>query len=262
MLLLDARMNAPILFLLVVVFLFTAVISVVTGGTSLITVPVMMQCGMDPHVAVATNMLALIFLSLGGTLPFLKGHVISRKRLPALTGLTLVGSVLGAFLLLVIASKDMPIVVAAAMLVVLVFSLFKRDLGLSKAPESSSRSLEIAGYVATFVLGVYGGFFSGGYVALLTVAYVFFFRMTFTEAVAVTKVLNFFSSLIATAIFAWRGIIDWKLGFLLSAVSFSGAMLGATFARRMSNLWLRRIFLAALVVLTVKLFYDWAWRCT
>jgi Sulfite exporter TauE/SafE len=57
---------------LVAVFFFTAVISVVTGGTSLITVPVMMQFGIEPHVAVATNMLALIFSSLGGTLPFLK----------------------------------------------------------------------------------------------------------------------------------------------------------------------------------------------
>jgi hypothetical protein len=117
----------------------------------------------------------------------------------------------------------------------------------------------MAGYIATFALGVYGGFFSGGYVALLTVAHVFFFRMTFTEAVAVTKVLNLFSSLIATAIFAWQGIIDWKLGFLLSAVSFAGAVLGATLARRMSDLWLRRIFFSAVVLLTTKLFCDWGW---
>jgi len=251
-------MNAAFVFLLVVAFFFTAVISVVTGGTSLITVPVMMQCGMNPHVAVATNMLALIFLSLGGTVPFIKGQAIPRKRLPVLTSLTVVGSTLGAFLLLAVPSRNMPIVIAVAMLVVLLFSLVKRDMGVSKAPDSSSRSLEIAGYIATFALGVYGGFFSGGYVALLTIAYVFFFRMTFTEAVAVTKVLNFFSSLIATAIFAWQGIIDWRLGFLLSAVSFAGAVLGATFARRMSDLWLRRVFLTTVVVLTVKLFYDWA----
>ena len=252
-------MNAPFVFLLVVAFFFTAVVSVVTGGTSLITVPVMMQCGMNPHVAVATNMLALIFLSLGGTVPYIKGHAIPRKRLPALTGLTLAGSTLGAFLLLAVPSKDMPIIVALAMLVVLVFSLVKRDVGVSEAPDSSSQSLEMAGYTATFALGVYGGFFSGGYVALLTAAYVFFFRMTFAEAVAVTKVLNFFSSLIATSIFAWQGIIDWRLGFLLGAVSFAGAVLGATFARRMSDLWLRRVFLTVVVVLTAKLFCDWAW---
>ncbi len=48
---------------LIGVFIFTAFISVVTGGTSLITAPVMMQLGINPHVAVATNMLTLIFLT-------------------------------------------------------------------------------------------------------------------------------------------------------------------------------------------------------
>jgi uncharacterized membrane protein YfcA len=55
---------------LIATFFFTAAISVVTGGTSLLTVPVMLSFGFEPHVAVATNMLALIFLSLGGTLPY------------------------------------------------------------------------------------------------------------------------------------------------------------------------------------------------
>jgi hypothetical protein len=57
---------------LIAVFLLTALVSVVTGGSSLITVPVMMQLGIEPHVAVATNMLTLTLLSLGGTMPFLK----------------------------------------------------------------------------------------------------------------------------------------------------------------------------------------------
>ena len=53
-------MPAPKLAILVAVFFLTSVISVVTGSTSLITVPVMIAFGVEPHVAVATNMLALI----------------------------------------------------------------------------------------------------------------------------------------------------------------------------------------------------------
>jgi uncharacterized membrane protein YfcA len=83
------------LFCLVVAFLLTVVVSVVTGGTSLITVPVMMQFGIEAHVAVTTNMLALIFLSLGGTLPLRKDIALSRNKLPALICLTVIGSILG-----------------------------------------------------------------------------------------------------------------------------------------------------------------------
>jgi uncharacterized membrane protein YfcA len=245
---------------LIAVFFLTAVISVVTGGTSLITVPVMMQLGIDPHASVATNMLALIFLSLGGTLPFLKSRSFPRKRLPALIGLTLVASTLGAFLLLVVPSKAMPLVIATAMIGVAVFSLMKPEAGLSPATDEPSRRSEAAGYVATFVLGIYGGFFSGGYVILLTAAYVALFRMSFVEAVAVTKVLNFFSSLVAAAVYAGQGLIDWNLGVILSAAAFAGGLVGAVLAQRISNVWLRRVFLAAVVALAVKaLLYDVVW---
>lgn len=242
-------MNTVSLVVLIVVFLLTAVVSVVTGGTSLITVPVMMQLDIDPHVAVATNMVALIFLSLGGTLPFLKGRMIPRGRLPGLIGLTLVASALGARLLVVVPSHIMPLVVSGAMIAVASFSLLHRNAGVSEAPGQPSPTAEVAGYVLTFLLGVYGGFFSGGYVALLTAAYVAAFRMTFLEAVAVTKVLNLVSSLVATILFAWTGLIDWHLGLLLGAVSFVGAGIGSTLARRMSNDRLRRIFLAAVIAL-------------
>ena len=237
---------------LIVVFVFTAFISVVTGGTSLITVPAMMQLGIEPHVAVATNMLTLIFLSLGGTVPFLRGQLIPRTRLPILIGLTLIGSILGALLLLVVPAKAVPIVVALAMIVVAVFSLVKGNAGVSPVAVTPTGISELCGYGLTFILGVYGGFFSGGYVALLTAALVTFFRMTFIEAVAVTKVLNLFSSLVATAVFAVRGMIEWKLGLILGAMSFVGAGAGASVARNLSNQSLRRIFLVAVLALAAK----------
>ena len=64
--------------------------------------------------------------------------------------------------------------------------------------------------------------------------------------------LNVFSSLIATVIFASRGLIDWRLGLLLSLVSFVGAALGAAAARLMSNALVRRVFVITVIVLAAK----------
>ena len=84
--------------------------------------------------------------------------------------------------------------------------------------------------------------------------------MTFVEAVATTKILNFASSLVATAVFAGQGLIDWNVGFLLGGASFAGAILGAILTRRLSNVWLRRIFLAAVIALGAKtLIYGASW---
>lgn len=205
-------------------------------------------------------MFALIFLSLGGALPFLQDRSLSRKGLPLLIGLTLAGSLAGAKILEDVPSKIVPLIIAVAMIAIAIFSLANRKSGVIMAPNPGSPASVFAGLAATLALGFYGGFFSGGYVTLLTAAYVAFFRFTFLQAIAVTKVLNVFSSLVATLLFARDGLVDWKVGLPLAVASFLGGILGAVIARRTSNLWLRRIFLSVVLVLAVKtLVFDVSW---
>jgi uncharacterized membrane protein YfcA len=125
----------------------------------------------------------------------------------------------------------------------------KVNIALSAQPSGFSR---FAGYSATLILGVYGGFFSGGYVTLLTMAYTTLFRMTLVEAIAMTKPLNIVSSLVATLVFATQGLVDYQLGFVLGAVMFTGGWLGSRFVLKMSDLWLRRIFVVSVIVLALK----------
>ncbi|MEH1919911.1 sulfite exporter TauE/SafE family protein [Nostoc sp.] len=251
-------MNASQLLLLIAIFFLTSVISVITGSTSLITVPVMLQLSIEPRIALATNMLALTFMSVGGTLPFIGKKAIDRSRLPIMIALTLLGSIIGALLVLVVPSKSMPLIISILMIVVAVFSITNRNAGIVSRKGKPSPIEEIGGYVATFVLGVYGGFFSGGYVTMLTAAYVRLFRMTFVQAIANTKFINIFSSLIATIIFFTQGIVDYKLGIILSITMFIGGIVGSRVALRLSNLWLRRIFLTTVIALALKTLFDFA----
>src|SRR5437762_12825685 len=82
--------------ILVIVFLLTSVVGVVTGSNSLIAVPVMFQFGIDPRVAVATNMFALVFMSAGGTIPFLWQGKIEFQKIAPLLAITIFASALGA----------------------------------------------------------------------------------------------------------------------------------------------------------------------
>lgn len=55
---------------------------------------------------------------------------------------------------------------------------------------------------------------------MLTAAFVLLFGMTFLQAVATTKVINVFSSGVATLVFIWRGVVDLKLGVILKSPCF------------------------------------------
>ena len=247
-------MSPTRLAILACIFFFTSMISVVTGSTSLITVPAMIALGIEAHVAVATNMLALIFMSAGGSLPFVRSGSIDRRFLPLSILLTVVGSVLGAFFLVATSTRSLQVIVGVAM--VLVASLMMwRQRDASRSTNGVSRGFIVAGYLATFLLAIYGGFFSGGYVTLLTAAFVGLFGMTFHQGVATTKVINVFSSAVATGVFLWRGLVDVRLGVVLGIVMFFGAIIGGRVALRMSAIWLRRVFLAAVFALAVKILF-------
>ncbi|WLT39395.1 hypothetical protein NON20_07650 [Synechocystis sp. B12] len=63
-------LSFPQLLILATIFLITSIVSVVTGSNSLITIPVMMQMGIEGRTALATNMMGLTFMSIGASLPF------------------------------------------------------------------------------------------------------------------------------------------------------------------------------------------------
>ena len=109
-----------------------------------------------------------------------------------------------------------------------------------------------AGYIAAFILAIYGGFFSGGYVTMLIAACTFFFGYSLLRAIVMARLMNVASSLIATSIFAWHGTIDWKLAAITGTAAFAGGVAGGRMARLMPERLLRFIFVAAVAGLAIK----------
>lgn len=243
------------LIILVVVFFLTSVIGVVTGSNSLIAVPVMFQLGIDPKVAVATNMFGLVFMSIGGTIPFVRQKKIEYDKLSPFVLITVISSTLGALLVGVLSSDSLKLIVSAAMIFVALFTLVRHKTGVSDEVQPGRFALPVT-YVLTFILGIYGGLFSGGYVTMLTAVLVGIYGMRYGEAVASTKLINVFSSLIATIVFMWQGLVDYKLGLIIGSAMFAGAYVGAHYATKLNDVWLRRIFLTTVLLLAAKTLYD------
>lgn len=243
------------LVILIILFFVTTAVGVVTGSNSLITVPVMFQFGIDARAAVATNMFGLVFMSVGASIPFLRQRKVNIGKVSPMIFLTIVGSAVGAALVGAITDHGIKLIVSVAMIAVTLFTIFRKHPEAGTAHPVSAASVAIA-YVLIFLLAIYGGLYSGGYVTILTATVVAFFGMTFSEAVASTKLINVFSSSVATIVFAYQGLIDYRLGVILGVTMFVAAYVGAHYAAKMNEVWLRRIFLATVLILALKLFYD------
>lgn len=244
-------MNDLGLILLVILFFVTSIVGVVTGSNSLITVPAMFQFGIEEKRAIATNMFGLTFMAIGATIPFIRQGKIEPKKLTPLIVLTILGSALGAILVGYITDQSIKLIVSIAMFVVVAFTLLRSGPG-------KSASFPTVGYIATFFLAIYGGLYSGGYVTILTAAFVAFMGMDYAESVGSTKLVNVFSSGVATLVFMWQGLVDYRLGAILAVTMFVGAYVGAHYASKMNEVWLKRIFLGTVVLLAIKTLYDFA----
>jgi len=238
------------------VYFVTSVFSVSVGGTSLITVPLLMSFGMTPKNAVATNMFALIFLSISGAIRFKKEIRITHcKMIFFFCMLTICGSIIGANLILAIDENLLDKMIAIMICVIALSFFLKRELGIQRRKERISKMHFVAGALLIFILGIYGGFFSGGYVTLLSYVLILIFGLNFLQVAFVTKIFNIFSSLVACAFFYYHSLIEFHVGVPLAVSASLGAVLGATLAIRKGNLWVRKVFLIAAMVLAVKLLF-------
>jgi uncharacterized membrane protein YfcA len=235
-----------LLFLLMVL---TGAVGAITGGNSLINVPIMITVGMSPRQAVATNMFAVIFMTISATLRFARSGTLRRELLAPLGVITLVTSALGALIAVKLPETTVKIVVGISMAALVLFMALNRK----RDPVPPTPARHLAGYAGTALLGIYGGFFSGGYTTLMTVLCTVCFGLTMMESVAVTKPINLISCVAASAIFFYGGLIDLRIGVPLAAGNLIGGWLGAHAALKGGDRFVRTLFLGTVGALALKL---------
>jgi len=236
---------------LFVVAFGTSIIGVITGGNSLVNVPVMIWCGMQPREAIATNMFACVFMTLSATVRFHREGLVRHKLALPLCAITLVTSVIGAQLTVVLSEAAVKTTVGASLVVMLIFMAARPRFGDTQSAPTPTR--QALGYLACAVLGVYGGMYSGGYTTLLTFACVTAFGMPLLSAVGLTKLINLVSCAAATALFFSARVVDLRVGIPLCVAMLGGGWVGAHLAIRRGEKFVRVTFLIMVGVLAVKL---------
>ena len=106
------------------------------------------------------------------------------------------------------------------------------------------------------VLGAYDGFFGPGTGTFLIVAFASLLGDSLQRASGEAKAVNFASNLAALALFAARGVVMWRVALPMAAAQLLGGTLGAHLVVRKGDVFVRRVVLAVVLALVVKLGTD------
>ena len=245
----PAQLGVGAIALLFGLMVLTGAIGAITGGNSLINVPIMITVGMSARQAVATNMFAVTFMTVSATARFARAGQLRRELLLPLGIITLVTSAVGAEVAVKLPESVVKIVVGVSMAALVLFIALDRR----RAPVAPTPARRAVGYAAATALGVYGGFFSGGYTTLMTVLCTVCFGLTMMESVAVTKPINLVSCVAASVVFFAGGLVDLRVGLPLAAGNLIGGWLGAHAALKGGDRFVRALFLATVGALALKL---------
>lgn len=233
-------------------------VDAVAGGGGLITTPVLLL--MLPGAPVASVLATTKCASLAGTVGAAAAYS-QRVDLPLRLLIPSAAAALPASWLGARAVSHLdPALIKPAILFVLIamaiYTWFKPELG--RAPTRGMpdgwRVWGAAGLGA--LLGFYDGLLGPGTGSLLVLAYITLFGRDFLQASALAKFANGASNLGALLWFAPSGSVLWRLALPMAVCNLLGGLAGSRLAMLSGNLWIRRVFLAVVAALILRLAWN------
>lgn len=228
-------------------------IGAISASGGLISISVLLFLGLPANTAIATNRFSGLGLYAGALPKFQKAKKIDWNRVWRLIPLAIVGGLIGSSLLVVIDKELLSKVIAILLLCMLPVVWFNKKIGSEKLDVSKNR--ERIGYLAYFLMMIYGGFFGGGVGIFLIYTLIYFFGMTYTEAIAT----YFFPWLILTltvlVVFVSHDLVVYKLGIPMAVGMYLGGQLGAKHALKNGDEWVRIILAIMIIASSIKLLF-------
>jgi uncharacterized membrane protein YfcA len=227
-------------------------INAIVGSGTLITFPTLVALGYPPVTATMSNAIGLVAGGVSGTWGYrreLRGqwHRL-RWQLPA----SLVGALAGAWLLLHLPEKVfiavVPVLLVAALILVVIGPRIQawarqRSEKAGRSLDHISRGRMAALVIGTFLVGVYGGYFTAAQGILLIAVMGALLPEDMQRMNAAKNLLSLIVNIVAAVAYTLVAFdrISWAAAGLIAVGSLVGGFLGAHYGRRLSPNALRAV---------------------
>ena len=236
-------------------------INTLSGNGSAITLTILMEIlGLPPDVANATNRVGIVTQSAAGTWAFHRAGRLDlpehrRREMWRIVVVASAGAVLGIYLSLVVDNATYRSIFRYLLFVMLLVVLIKPKRWLTAGAASRALSTWVS-VPAFFALGIYGGFIQMGMGIFFLALMVLVARYEIIQANVVKGIVVLIYTALAVGIFAWQGLIDWRIGLLMAVGQTAGGYLTARYAASdpRAGVWAYRLLVVVIVGAIVKAF--------
>lgn len=223
----------------------------ISGGGGLLTIPYLLVVGLPIDSVIATNRLVGLGVVTGSIGNFKKNNKINLKLVPILSILAIGGGLIGANIVLGIDDKMLETVAGFILLLLLPTIFFNKDFGLKG--KTTGLIAKSAGFLLYLFAMVFGGFFGAGAGIFLNYILVNFFGFKLIKAVATNMVAWAFMSATAFVIFAFSGLIDYRIGSCMAVGGLLGGYTGSKLAIERGDGFVKLVMVIVILATSAKL---------
>lgn len=251
-------MLTPIQFFLAALAALAAgAVNALAGGGTLITFPMLTFLGVPAVAANVTNTVALCPGYFGGTLAQWNDLKTQTKRLWLIIPASIVGGVVGGYLLLLTGEKLFKDLVPY--LILLASSLLAiqdpvRAWLTRRMSESRSTKLESLTWLPVSLASVYGGYFGAGLSVIVLSALGLTLEDTLTRLNALKQAVAFAVNVAAAIFFIFSGKVVWSVALIMAVGALIGGTLGGRLAGKVKPATLRWTVVTIGVVISIIYF--------
>ncbi len=229
----------------------------VAGGGTFFSFPALLAAGVPPVAANASNSVALWPASLSGAWAYRQELARYKRYLIPMGIVSFAGGIGGGLLLLTTKDATFSKLIPWLLLFATVLFAFSgRISSLLRGADSGKPANSPTALAGHAVVSVYGGFFGAGMGILMLASLAMAGHDDVHEINAIKNLLSAVIYSVTVLTFVIAGAVSWPYTIIMLATATLGGYWGASVARKIPALWLRRFIIAVGAILTVFYFYK------
>ncbi len=243
------------IFLIIACGVVAGFFNVAAAGGSLLTLPMLIFLGVPPLVANATNRVALVVQNVVSVSTYASKDLLSVRYSLMLGVSSTLGALVGAYIVVDLSDVFINRLLSVMMLVALVLiSVVPTKAHCVVAFENIKH--KGLGVLLFFFIGIYGGLLHAGVGFIIVLVLVRINGLSLLTANSIKVSVALIYMIPVLFVFISKGLIDWKIALFLSIGNAFGGWLGSTFSIKKGEVWIKRILIVALVILSISLWFK------
>lgn len=234
-------------------------INAVAGGGTILTFPALIAFGMPSIQANATSTLALLVGIIGSLYGYRSHLPAARPWLKAFAPVSIVGGLLGAWLLTRTSEKFfdqlVPFLIFFATVLFLSNNMIRRLAGIEAVSAGGSPAGTVAAVLLQLGVAVYGGYFGAGIGILMLATMGLLGLHHIHEMNAIKTILSALINVVAATYFVVAGLIVWPQAIVMTAGATIGYFLSSHYAQKIPQRHVRG--LVGIIGIALSAIFFW-----